>query len=80
MRYSQGVEFKPPCLRLVLYPSLIVILVSIRLCSLVLSSARSCAVWDNDNKEDVCTRTIPAGLKCPPPSRSSHQSPGLRPN
>ena len=37
------------------------------LCSLVLPTARSCAVWNDNNKDDACTRTIPAGLKCPPP-------------
>ena len=70
MRYSQGDGVHTPCLRLVLYPRSvdIVILVSLRLCSLVLPSARSCAGWDNNNKYDVCTRTIPAGPKCPPPS------------
>ena len=49
-----------PLSRLVLYPRFSlyasVILVSLRLCSLVLPSARSCAVWDNNNKGDVCTR------------------------
>ena len=40
------------------------------LCSLVLPAARSCAVWNDNNKDDVCTRTIPAGLKCPPPSKT----------
>ena len=40
------------------------------LCSLALPSARPCAVRDDNNKDDVCTRTIPAGLKHPPPSKT----------
>ena len=34
------------------------------------SAARSCADWDNNNKDNVCEQTIPAGLKCPPPSKT----------
>ena len=49
------------------------------LCVCGLPSARSSAVWDDNNKANVCTPSIPAGLKCPPhPQRPSHQSPGLR--
>ena len=39
-------------------------------CSIGLPSARSCAVWDDNNKDSVCTPSIPAGLKCPPPSKT----------
>ena len=39
-------------------------------CVCVLPSARPCAVRDDNNKDDVCTRTIPAGLKCPPSSNT----------
>ena len=30
----------------------------------------SSAVWDENNKVNVCTPSIPAGLKCPPPSKT----------
>ena len=33
--------------------------------------ARSCAAWDDNNKDNVCTPNIPAGIKCPPPSRTT---------
>ena len=33
-------------------------------------SQGSCAVWDDNNKDNVCAPTIPAGLKCPPPSKT----------
>ena len=39
-------------------------------CVCGLPSARPCAVKDDNNKGDVCTPTIPAGLKCPPPSKT----------
>ena len=39
---------------------------SVILCTLVLPSARPCAVRDDNNKSNVCTPSIPAGLKCPP--------------
>ena len=35
-----------------------------------LPSARLCAVKDENNKVNVCTPFIPAGLKCPPPSKT----------
>ena len=67
MRYSQGDGVHTP-----LSQSCTVttfgILWSVILCTLVLPSARSCAVCDENNKDNVCTRSIPAGLKCPPPS------------
>ena len=68
MRYSQGDGVHIPLSRLVLYP---------RYCSYCgcccgcgLPSARSCAVWDDNNKDSVFTRTIPPGLKCPPLSKT----------
>ena len=71
MRYSQGDGVHTPLDWLVLYPRSVLGYSSVVvLCSLVLPSARSCAEWDNNNKDDVCTRTIPAGLKCPPPSKT----------
>ena len=39
-------------------------------CLCGLPSARSCAVWDDNNKDNVCTPSIPAGLKCPPPPKT----------
>ena len=38
--------------------------------SLVLSVARSRTAWDDNNKENVCNPNIPAGIKCPPPSKT----------
>ena len=35
-----------------------------------LLSARPSAVWDENNKVNVCTPFIPAGLKCPPLSKT----------
>ena len=32
--------------------------------------ARSCAAWDDNNKDNVCKPNIPAGIKCPPPSKT----------
>ena len=32
-------------------------------------SARSCAVWVDNDKDNVCTPYLPAGLKCPPSSK-----------
>ena len=32
--------------------------------------ARSCAAWDDNTKDNVCTPNIPAGIKCPPPSKT----------
>ena len=46
-------------------------LVSLVVCYIVLPAARSCAAWDDNNKDNVCTPTIiPAGLKRPPPSKT----------
>ena len=62
----------------VLYPR------SVLLCGLVvvvlcigLPTTRSCAAWNDNNKDDVCTRTIPAGLKRPPPSKTISPIPRL---
>ena len=40
------------------------------MCYIVLPAARSCTARDNNNKDNVCTPTIPAGLKRPPPSKT----------
>ena len=34
------------------------------------SVARSCATWDESNKDIVCTSAIPAGINRPPPSET----------
>ena len=31
---------------------------------------RSCAAWDDNNKDNVCKPNIPAGIECPPPSKT----------
>ena len=36
----------------------------------VTSAARSCAARDDNNKDNVCESSIPAGLKRPPPSKT----------
>ena len=51
--------------RLVLYPRVVY-----SVAFFVLPAARSCAAWDDNNKDNVCTPSIPAGLKCPPPSKT----------
>ena len=69
MRYSQGDGVNTSLSRLVLYPR-----VSLHVCYIVCvrvtSAARSCAAWDDNNKDNVCTPTIPAGLKRPSPSKT----------
>ena len=72
MRYSQGDGVNTSLSRItvpVCY-SLSSVYVSVLLCYIVLPTARSCAGWDDNNKDDVCAPTIPAGLKCPPPSKT----------
>ena len=32
--------------------------------------AQSCAARDANNKDNVCKPNIPAGIKCPPPSKT----------
>ena len=32
--------------------------------------ARSCAAWDDNSKDNACKPNIPAGIKCPPPSKT----------
>ena len=78
MCYSQGGGVHTPLSRLVLYPRYCSYCGCCGVCGL--PSARSCAVWDDNNKVNVCTPSTPAGLKCPPPSTTISSSPGLRPN
>ena len=40
-------------------------------CVRVPSVARSCAAWDDNNKDNVCKPNIPAGIKCSPPSETN---------
>ena len=71
----------PPVLVKLLYPRVLVYKWSISglyKCYIGLPSARLCAVWVENNKVHVCTPSIVAGLKCPPPSTTISQSPGLR--
>ena len=63
MRYSQGDGVDTSLSRL-LYPRVSLLLVSL-VCYIVLPAARSCAAWDDNNKDNVCKPSIPAGLKCP---------------
>ena len=67
MRYSQGDEVNTSLLR-VSYCTYV--LLCLGLCSLVLPTARPCAARNDNNKDDMCTPTIPAWLKCPPPSKT----------
>ena len=39
-------------------------------CVRVPSAARSCAARDDNNNDNVCKPNIPAGLKCPPTSKT----------
>ena len=55
----------PPCLGL-LYPRVSCLLS----CIWESTAPRSCAAWDDNNKDNVCAPTIPAGLKRPPPSKT----------
>ena len=65
MRYSQGDGVDTSLSRLVLYPRVVYSVVF-----LVLPAARPCAAWNDNNKGNVCTPSIPARLKRPPPSKT----------
>ena len=69
MRYSQedGVNTS---LSRILYPR-VGCTCRLLLCVWESTVARSCAAWDDNNKDNVCTPTIPAGLKCPLPSKTT---------
>ena len=78
MRYSQGDGVNTSLSSLMYCAHVLVflcvlkcLLVSLVVCDIVLPAARSCAVWDDNNKDNVCTPTIPAGLKRPPPSKTT---------
>ena len=43
---------------------------SFPVCVWVSSVAQSCATKDANNKDCVCKSTIPAGINCPPPSKT----------
>ena len=67
----------PPCLGLLTVPTWCIIkslsspvLCSFPVCVWVPSVARSCATKDANNKDNVCKPKIPAGIKCPPPSKT----------
>ena len=73
MRYSQG-DGVNTSLSSLMYCAYVLVcssvfkclLVSLVVCDIVLPAARSCAAWDDNNKDDVRTPTILAGLKRPP--------------
>ena len=73
MRYSQGdgvntfLSSLMYCAHVLVFKSLVVCYI---VCARVKSAARSCVAWDDNNKDNVCTPNIPAGIKCPPPSKT----------
>ena len=73
MRYSQGDGVNTSLSRMSYcthsYSCLIRILCYL-VCVRVTSAARSCAAWDDNNKDNVYKPNIPAGLKRPPPSKT----------
>ena len=70
IRYSQEDGVYTSLARISYRTHMLVSVLCLGVCSLVLPTARSCAVWDDNNKDNVCTPSIPAGLKCPPPSKT----------
>ena len=78
MRYSQGEGVNTSlsrityCTHVLVYrPGVsLVLLGSFPVCVWVPSVARSCATKDANNKDYVCKTTIPAGMNCPPPSKT----------
>ena len=70
MRYSQG-DGVNTSLSSLMYSAHVLVCVSVLSCVLYcITRARSCAARDDNNKDNVCTPTIPAGLKRPPPSKT----------
>ena len=72
MRYSQG-DGVNPLLSRITYCTHVLVLVdlcSFSVCVWVFSLARSCAAKDANNKDNVWKPSIPAGIKCPPPSKT----------
>ena len=77
MRYSQGDGVNTSlsslmyCAHVLDYSRVFkCLLVSLVVCDIVLPAARSCAAWDDNNEDNVCTPTISAGLKRPPLSKT----------
>ena len=76
MRYSQGNGVNTSLFSLVYCthvwcPSVCYnIWCSLPVCEWVCPVAQSCATKDVDNKDNVCKPNIPAGIKCPPPSKT----------
>ena len=73
MRYSQGDGVNTSLSKLVLYPRLVYscrVFDYVILCVWKSTVARSCAAWDDNNKDNVCKPNTPAGIKCPPPSKT----------
>ena len=73
MRYSQGDRVNTSLSRLVYCTHVYnITLLSVVSCVVFIgmsSVARSCAARDANNKDYVCKPNIPAGIKCPPPSK-----------
>ena len=72
MRYSQG-DGANTSLSRITYCTHVLVLVDLcffPVCVWVSSLARSCATKDANNKENVWKPSIPAGIKCPPPSKT----------
>ena len=75
MRYSQGEGVNTSLSRIMYCTHVVCSLVfggrsfSV-LCVCLSSMARSCAARDASNKDNLCISTIPAGINCPPPSKT----------
>ena len=74
MRYSQGDGVNTSLSRLVycthVYCFVLVDWCSFPVCEWVCSVARRCASKDASNKDNVWKPSIPAGINCPPPSKT----------
>ena len=75
MRYSQGDGVNTSLSRItycthVVYTSPSLVLCSFPVCLWVSSVARSCATKGANNKDNVWKPSIPAGINCPPPSKT----------
>ena len=73
MRYSQGKGVNTSLSRTVYcnHESYIILCRSFPVCEWVCSVARSCATKDANNKDYVYKPSIPAGINCPPPSKTT---------
>ena len=67
MRYSQGDGVNTSLSRLVLYPHSVSVYVSVLLCYFALPAARSCADWDDNNKDKCVYTNYTCRAKVPAP-------------